>query len=224
MPAASGEARAFLSGVILAAGASTRMGRPKQLLPLSDRPLLQQALDEATASRLDEVIVVLGHRAGEIREAIRIPSGRAVRVVVNPDGAGGQSASLRLGLRSANPRAAAVAVLLGDQPRVTRRLIDRVAEAFLAGGSPAARPVYSGPGGGRVPGHPVLLARRIWPEVDALRGDQGARDLLCSRPDWLLEIPVEGEPPADLDTWEDYRRALSEGRGNSPPGARAAGD
>jgi molybdenum cofactor cytidylyltransferase len=115
-------------------------------------------------------------------------------------------------------------VLLGDQPHVTHRVIDRVAEAFLAGGLPVARPVYSGPGGGPVPGHPVLLARRIWPELDALRGDQGARDLLRSRPDRLLELPVEGEPPADLDTWEDYQRALSAGWGNSPAGARAAGD
>jgi molybdenum cofactor cytidylyltransferase len=221
---ASGEVRGFLSGVILAAGASTRMGRPKQLLSLGDRPLLQHVLDQAAASRLDEVIVVLGHRAPEVRAAIRIPPGRAVRAVVNPDGAGGQSASLGLGLRSADPRAAAAAVLLGDQPHVTDRLIDRVAEAFLAGDSPAARPVYSSSDGGHAPGHPVFLARRIWPELYELRGDQGARALLSSRPEWVLEVPVEGEPPADLDTWEDYRRAISGGRGDSREGARAAGD
>jgi molybdenum cofactor cytidylyltransferase len=226
MPTGSGAARAFLSGVILAAGASARMGRPKQLLPLGDRPLLQHVVDQAVASRLDEVVVVLGHRAREIRGAIRLPPGGAVRAVVNPEGAGGRSASLRRGLHSVDPRATAAAVLLGDQPHVTGQLIDRLVEAFLTGGSPAARPVYSGPGGGRTPGHPVLLARRVWPEVENLRGDRGVRDLLSSRPEWLLEVPVEGEPPADLNTWEDYERAIARGggRGDSLRGAEVAGD
>ena len=198
---------AFLSGIILAAGASSRMGRPKQVLPLRGRPMLQRVLDEAIASRLDEIVLVLGHRANEIREALRLPEGGRVRAVVNADWARGQSTSLRLALRRANPTAAAAAILLGDQPGVGAALIDRVARAFLDGGLPAARPVYSGADGSRVPGHPVLLARRIWPEVDKLGGDEGARALLAARADWLLEVPVEGEPPADIDTWEQYRQA-----------------
>lgn len=212
MPAAKGEETRFLSGVILAAGASTRVGQPKQLLPLGDRPLLQRVLDEAAASCLDEVILVLGHRAEEIRAAIQLPSGHPIRVAINPDYTRGQSTSLRLGLRSANPRAEAAAVLLGDQPQITARLIDRVAAAFQTAGSPLVRPVYSGSGGRRVPGHPVFLARRIWPEVEKLRGDQGARALLSAHPEWLLEVPVEGEPPGDIDTWEDYQRAANAAR------------
>ena len=137
---------------------------------------------------------------------ILLPGG-AVRVVVNREWARGLAASLRLGLRSASPRAAAAAVLLGDQPRVSQRLIDRVAAAFLAARSPAARPVYTGSDGRRVPGHPVFLARRIWAELKQLGGDRGAGELLCARPDWLLEVAVGGEPPADIDTWEDYQRA-----------------
>jgi molybdenum cofactor cytidylyltransferase len=197
----------FLSGIILAAGTSSRMGRPKQLLPLRGHPLLQRVLDEAIASRLDEIVLVLGHRAEEVREALALPEGRRVRAVVNADWARGQSTSLRLALRRASPTAAAAAILLGDQPGVEAALIDRVARAFLDAGLPAARPVYSGADGSRVPGHPVLLARRIWSEVDKLGGDEGARALLAARADWLLQIPVEGEPPADIDTWEDYRRA-----------------
>jgi molybdenum cofactor cytidylyltransferase len=200
------ERRAFLTGVVLAAGASARMGRLKQLLPVGDRCLLQLVVDAALASRLDEVVVVLGHRAEDVRAAIAVPDGRA-RAVVNPDFARGQSTSLQRGLRAADARSHALAVLLGDQPSVGADLIDRVAEAFLAGGAPLARPVY--PDAGGAPGHPVFVARRVWPQIEALSGDQGARGLIAAQPDWLLEFPVAGEPPLDVDTWEDYQRVAS---------------
>ncbi len=209
---------AFLTGVVLAAGASTRMGRPKQLLPLGDRCLLQRVVDAALASRLAEVIVVLGHRAEEIGAAISLPDDGRARAIVNPDFARGQSTSLQRGVRAADVRSQAVAVLLGDQPLVTAGLIDRVAEAFLSAGAPLARPVY--PDAGGVPGHPVFLARRVWPQLEALSGDQGARGLVAARPDWLLEVSVVGDPPPDLDTWEDYQRAASgygTGRRAPPP-------
>ena len=200
---------AFLSAVILAAGTARRMGRPKLLLPLGDRPLLQHALDAAAASRLDEIVLVLGDEAARVLEGIRLPARLPVRVAVNPDPSAGQSRSLCLGLRAADPRAAAAAILLGDQPRVTGPLIDRVAAAFLGAEVPVARPVYSGPHGRRVPGHPVLVARRIWPEVEKLRGDEGMRGLLVRRPEWLLAVPVAGDAPGDVDTPEDYRSAVA---------------
>ncbi len=210
MPAATAGASPFLSCIILAAGASTRMGRPKQLLPLGDRPLLQHVLDEAAASCLNEVILVLGHQAREIRAALRIPSRRGIRVVVNPDYALGQSTSLRLGLRSASPRAAAAAIILGDQPGIAAALIDRIAAAFRSTSRPFVRPVYYGSDSHRVPGHPVFLARQIWPEVEKLSGDQGARALLAAHPGWLFEVLLEGDPPADIDTREDYVQALDD--------------
>ncbi len=212
MRTSKGEVPPFVSAVILAAGASARMGRPKLLLPLGDRCVLQRVLDEAVGSCLDETILVLGDHADQIRGAIR-PSGRErVRVVVNTAHAQGQSTSLQAGLRAADSRSEAAAVLLGDQPGVDRALIDRVAAAFATGGVPVARPVYVDSHGRRVPGHPVFLARRIWPEVEKLRGDEGARSILSAHPEWVLEIPVEDKPPADIDTWEDYERATSAGR------------
>jgi molybdenum cofactor cytidylyltransferase len=210
MPGSEDRPRRFISAVILAAGASRRMGRPKLLLPLGSRPLLQYALDAAADSQLDEIVLVLGDRAQELLEAVRLPSRLPVRVVVNDDPGAGQSRSLRLGLRAADPGASAAAILLGDQPGVTGRLIDRVAETFRSAEAPVVRPVYS-VSRRRVPGHPVLVARRIWSEVERLRGDAGLRRLLARRPEWLLEVPVEGEPPADVDTPESYRLALEAG-------------
>ena len=200
----------FLSGLILAAGSSTRMGQPKQLLPLDGRPLLQHVVDAVAASRLDEIILVLGHRAQEIEGALRFPPQRTVRIVTNPDYAEGQSTSLRLGLRTASAEAQAAAILLGDQPQITTALIDRVAAAFATANAPIVRPAYTDARGRRVPGHPVFLARRIWPDVETLRGDQGARALLTAHPDWLVEVPIEGDPTPDIDTWEDYQRARHE--------------
>jgi len=198
-------AMSFLSAVVLAAGSSTRMGRPKQLLPFGDRPLLQVVVDAALASCIQEIVVVLGDHADEIREALRLSERDRVRVVVNPDYRLGQSTSLRLGLRSLDRRVDAAAVLLGDQPGVTTALIDRVARESGRSDAPIARPVYRNDAGDRIPGHPVFLARRIWGQVERLRGDQGARSLIKANPDWLAEIPVEGKLPRDIDTPEDYR-------------------
>ena len=206
MGPANDNRRPFLSGIILAAGTSTRMGRAKQLLPLDNRPLLQHVVDATAASCLDEIILVLGHCAEEIRTAINCPE--RVRVVLNTEYAEGQSTSLRAGLRAASPRTEAAAVLLGDQPRVSAQLIDRVAAAFANCAACVVRPVYSGVGGHSVPGHPVFWARRVWPDIDKLRGDQGARDLLIAHPEWLREVSVEGEAPGDVDTWEDYRYSV----------------
>ena len=166
--------------------------------------MLQVVLDAALESCVREVVLVLGHQADLIRAALRLPEAGRARVVVNPDHKIGLSTSLRLGLRSTDPRAEAAAILLGDQPGVRAALIDQVARAFVAAGAPMARPVFRTAAGDRIPGHPVLLARRVWAEVESLRGDCGARDLIRAHPDWLLEVPVEGEAPSDVDTWEDY--------------------
>jgi molybdenum cofactor cytidylyltransferase len=198
--------RSTVSGVVLAAGASSRLGRPKQLLSVGDRRLLQCVLDSALASRLDEVIVVLGHLADEVRAAIPLETDSRVKVVVNPEYAAGQSTSLRRGLHAADPSACAAAILLGDQPTLTAELIDTVVAAFLASDAHAARPVY--PDAGGAPGHPVVLGREIWSGLETLAGDRGARDLFAARPDWLLSLPVAGEPPLDVDSEDDYRRIL----------------
>lgn len=194
-----------LVGLILAAGASRRMGRPKQLLPLAGRPLLQHVVDAASGSRLAESVLVLGHAADEIRAALTLPT--RCRVVVNPEPDAGQSTSLACGLAAVDAGAAAVVVLVGDQPGVTSALIDEVTAAFLAGDAPVVRPVWR-TDGTATPGHPVVLARAIWPALAGLTGDQGARALFDAHPEWVHQIEIAGAPPLDVDDHEDYGRVL----------------
>jgi len=195
--------RERVAGVVLAAGRSTRMGRPKLALPLAGRPLVRHAVDAALAAGLAEVVVVLGADAAAVGGALAGADER-VRVVVNPRPESGQGTSLRCGLAALGAAVDGAAVLLGDQPAVGARLIAAVVAAFRAGSAPIVRPVY----GDGTPGHPVVLAREVWPAAAALRGDEGARALLAAHPDWLAAVAIDGPPPADVDTPDDYTRAL----------------
>ena len=182
------------AAVILAAGASTRFGSQKLLARLDGRPLLQHVLDAANASTCDDVVLVLGHDADALRSAVRL--GRA-RAVTNAAYAEGQSTSLRAGVRAAGP-ADAVVVVLGDQPRVTPALIDRVLERQRATGAVAVMCVS---GARRSP--PTLLHRVLFAELERLQGDVGARELLRERQDVVL-LEVDGglddvDRPDDLE-------------------------
>jgi CTP:molybdopterin cytidylyltransferase MocA len=184
--------------VVLAARVSRRLGRPKQLLDLGGRPLLQHALDAASAASPAQIVVVLGHLAPEIRASIDLPVGAAV--TVNPEYATGQASSLRAGIDALGDAIGRAVIVLGDQPRVTGNAIRAVA---LAPG-PIARATYGG-----VPGHPVGFDRELWPELTAVDGDRGARDLLVRCASQVTAVELGGEPPSDVDTDEDYRRLTS---------------
>jgi molybdenum cofactor cytidylyltransferase len=188
-----------ITGVVLAAGTSSRMGRPKQLLDLGGKPILQHVLEAAEAAPLDEVVVVVGHRADEILEALLLPSN--ARTVLNPEFAGGQSTSLAAGLRSASAASLAAVVLLGDVPGIRPDAVRAVIDEFRHGHGPVVQATY----GGR-PSHPVLLARSVWPELEGSTGDEGARGLLAREPGLVTLIEVGGDPPEDVDTEQDYRR------------------
>jgi molybdenum cofactor cytidylyltransferase len=188
-----------ISGVILAAGTSSRMGRPKQLLKLGDRTVLQHVVDAAATAGLDETVIVLGRAAEEVAASLEVPA--RFTTVVNLDYASGQSSSLRTGLRALDSDSVAAVVLLGDQPGIQPEAIRSVVEEHRQTGARVVQASYRGR-----PGHPVLLDRRVWPEAGALGGDVGARDLLAAHPEWVLRAAVKGEAPPDLDTWEDYLR------------------
>lgn len=190
-----------VTGIILAAGRGSRMGQPKQLLLLGGRPLLQHVV-AAAAEALADVVLVLGNQAEAVLAALELPPG--VRVVVNADHADGQARSLRCGLDHVPEAARAAAIILGDQPEVRADAIRAVVAAQGASGAPILRAAYRGRAS-----HPVVLARAVWPGVEALRGDAGARSLIAAHAGSVELVEVGGDPPEDIDTPEDLARMIA---------------
>lgn len=188
------------AGLVLAAGSSRRMGRPKQLLPVDGQPLLGLVTSRVSASRLDEVVVVLGGNAAEIEVAVHL--GRA-RVVLNPDHALGMSTSLKAGIAALGSDVERVAIVLGDQPDVSAELIDTLLDLHETSGLAAAALSIDG-----LLHPPVVLDRRLWPELASLEGDVGCRAVIRGRPEMVASLVYEGRTghPVDIDTPEDYRR------------------
>jgi len=193
------------AGVVLAAGASRRMGRAKQLLPVAGRPLLEGVVASACASRLDEVLVVIGARADEILAAVDL--GRA-RALLNPDHAAGMSTSLRAGLAALGPNVERAVVILGDQPAISAELLDELLDLQDRSGLPAAALSFDG-----LLHPPVVLRRELWGDLASLEGDVGCRAVIRARPELVAAVPVPGglRHPVDVDTPEDYARLLGEG-------------
>ena len=201
----------MIAGLVLAAGRSARLGRPKQLLDLEGRPLLQHVVDTAAVAGLAEVVVIVGHRASEVTSALVLPEG--ARILVNADYESGQASSLRLGLDALGPAVDAAVILLGDQPQVRAEAIAGVVETYGATDRPPIVRARYAAGWG----YPVLLGRDVWEEARSLSGDLGTRALMFAHADEVVEADVSGPRPYDVDTWEDYRRLLREFGGPEPP-------
>jgi molybdenum cofactor cytidylyltransferase len=191
--------RHVLAGVVLAAGTSSRLGRPKQLLDLDGRPVLQHVVDAAAGAGLDEIVVVLGHEASAVEAAIVLPPG--ARTTFNPNYASGQSTSLRCGLDELGQEIDAAVILLGDQPRIGPDLIIDLIDRFKKSDEPVLRPTFRG-----APGHPVVAARSAWESMRAAAGDAGARDILQSLTREVREVEMHMSAPDDVDTWEQYEK------------------
>lgn len=191
-----------VTGIVLAAGKGSRMGQIKQLLPFRGRTMLEWVVDNALASTLQRVIVVLGYQADVLEPLLKE---RAVTVVFNPRYDSGQSSSLKAGLRAVTNDTDAVLFLLADQPLVATETINRILMAHESSpDTPVVLPVF---GGKR--GNPVLFSRELFPRIAALQDDCGARPLFEEFAGRILALAVD-DPfiHFDIDTQEDYQELL----------------
>ena len=205
-PVAVGERR--IAGIVLAAGRSTRMGGPNKLVAeIRGKPLVRIAAEQALASRAKPVIVVTGHERERVEAAL---AGLPVRLVHNPDFATGLGSSLKTGVAAVPDDADGVVVCLADMPQVDAALIDRLIAAFDPEKSAlAVIPTIDGKRG-----NPVLWSRRFFPDLMAIEGDVGARNLIGRYNEAVVEVPVTGKAALlDVDTPEALLGATAEAEG-----------
>jgi molybdenum cofactor cytidylyltransferase len=191
--------RKFISGLVLGAGASQRFGPPKQLMPFRGTTMLGWVVDQARqAANLDEVVVVLGRAADQVREQVDFG---AARVVENPIFGEGCSSSYRAGIGALSSESAAIMIVLGDLPGVTPEIIDRLAEAWREHEAPIALCSYQGR-----KGHPMIFARSLFPQLVELHGDKAAWKLVDANAATVQEVHFDLPYPDDINTPEDFER------------------
>jgi molybdenum cofactor cytidylyltransferase len=190
----------FTTGLVLAAGGSARLGRPKQLLPYGAGTLLGHVVDVARSCRFQQVIVAIGGAADEVRASVDMAG---ADVVVNDDYGDGCSSSIAVALGALDPRCELIVLMLADQPGVSADTVTALRAG--RGDAPLAVCRYDD---GR--GHPIAFARTLFDELATLHGDKGVWRLLDRRAGELIEVPIGGPVPPDVNTPEDYRVVLGE--------------
>jgi molybdenum cofactor cytidylyltransferase len=190
----------FITAIVLGAGGSTRLGRPKQLLPYGEGTLLDHTVNTARACGFDQIVVPIGGASEEVRERVDLSG---ADVVVNYAFGEGCSSSIAAALDTVDDRCEVLVLLLGDQPGVTPQTV----EALLAqrASAPLAVCRYED---GR--GHPFAFDRSVFGDLANLHGDKGVWRLLDQRADDVAEVPIAGKVPLDVDTPEDYEAVLAE--------------
>jgi molybdenum cofactor cytidylyltransferase len=190
----------FVTGLVLAAGGSMRLGEAKQLLPYHGRTLLDATLDTARDCGFDQLLVTLGGSAGAVRAEVDLTG---TTVVENPDFSTGCGSSISAAVSAADSRAGALVLLLGDQPGVRSADVRRLIGA--AAGTPLGLCRYADG-----PGHPFWSRREVFADLTTLHGDKAVWKLLHSGRYEVTELPVDGPAPIDVDTRDDYERLLAE--------------
>jgi molybdenum cofactor cytidylyltransferase len=184
------------------------MGEPKQLVTLEGRPLLAHTLENLRASRVDQIVLVLGFAAEAVRAGVEL---HHVRVVENRDYEQGMGSSLRVGLSALDASVEASLMVLGDQPFVQRQTFDKIIDAYRLSEAQIVVPTYRG-----FRGNPVLLDRSVFREVMALNGDVGCRAIFGNHSSGIVKVPV-GDVGIlfDIDSKQDLVRAQEFSRGTA---------
>lgn len=185
----------MIAGLLLASGASRRFGSNKLVAPLGGRAVVRWSA-EALADAVDETWVVVPPRSTELRAAL---DGLRLRWVENAAAHDGLASSIRAGIAALPDETEAVVITLGDQPTIDGDVIRRVVAVWRA--APASRgAVVTSYADGR--GHPALFGAALFPALQALEGDRGARELLASLGEAVAVVDVPSGRPADVDTPE----------------------
>lgn len=187
-----------VSAIVLAAGTASRMGSQKQLLRLGSKTLLEHTLDNLRASRVQQIVVVLGSAAETIRPLI----GAQAKVVINEAFSEGMGTSLQCGLRAVDAETEAALVVLADQPLVKPATVNQLIDDYQAHKPQILIPLYRG-----FRGNPVLLDRSVFPEIAGLNGDMGCRAIFGDHLENIRKVEVEdagilldADRPQDLQT------------------------
>lgn len=190
----------FVTGLVLAAGGSRRLGEPKQLLPYGDSTLLDSVLGTARECDFDQLIVTLGGAAGQVRDQVDLSG---VEVVENTAFGTGCSSSIVTALAVVDPRSDGIVLMLGDQPGVTdatvRSLVGHARTAIAVSRYDDGR------------GHPFWFGREVFGDLAGLHGDKGVWKLIESGRCPVTEVRASGNIPLDVDDWDDYRALLAQG-------------
>jgi molybdenum cofactor cytidylyltransferase len=189
----------FTTGLVLGAGGSKRLGRPKQLLPFGDGTLLGHVVGTARQCAFDQLIVAIGGAADAVRAQVDLGG---AEVVVNDAYGEGCSSSITAALERVDERCTTLVLMLGDQPGVTAETI-----AALVAGRQGARAAICRYDDGR--GHPIAFGRELFGDLAGMHGDKGVWRLLDRLADEVAEVAVAGTIPLDVDTPEDYQAVLA---------------
>ena len=189
----------FVTGLVLAAGASRRLGQPKQLLAYRGSTLLDATLSAARDCGFDQLLVALGSASAQVRSSVDLGT---VEVIENPEYSTGCSSSIAAALPAVDDRADGLVLLLGDQPGISPAAVGRLTEDETA---PMAVCRYVDG-----PGHPMWFRRDMFVELGRLHGDKAVWRLLHSGRYAVSEVPVDGPVPVDVDTWQDYEALVAD--------------
>ncbi len=194
----TGNLKPKVGAILLAAGGSSRLGRPKQLLQFGGETLLRRAARTLTETEYFPIVVVLGAEPDSSFDEIK---GLAVHAVINPSWARGMSSSIRKGLETVieiEPEISGVLITLCDQPRISAKMLNQFSDRYKERNASVVAAAYNG-----VAGVPALFGKQLFDELKALDGDKGARSLIRNRPDLsLIDLP---EAEFDIDTPDDVK-------------------
>jgi molybdenum cofactor cytidylyltransferase len=188
----------MISAIILAAGESKRMGRPKLLLLAGGQAIIEKVVYNFLHSNVDEVIVVLGHHWKEVASLIK---DKPIKVVINNDYVKGMSSSITKGLSSLNPETDAFFIVLGDQPLIEKDLINTIIKSFEENNKGIIVPTFQGE-----KGHPVLFSAKYKNEFSILTGDEGGKRIISLHKEDILEVEIDTDAILiDMDEEKDYQ-------------------